>query len=263
MRLEAIAASTLLAAIAGFAVFAFFACSSSDDAAAPESDAGAGPTPVTQAEAGAPCSPTDDTARFRCTADGDARRKCASGVLASEGCARGCLRSAPDGGADDTCMGTDATWSCPGTFGTEKAANGDYYLTAFGCWVDGDGGVHADPADNCVPGCFAKAKAAGLCDANDTGKQCEERVTWFTADAARFGCLARVRITNPANGKSVVAVALDSGPACSVEARVSKAVLDASGRIDRALFGADQGATSKALVHVVEVDPTTPLGPSP
>ena len=38
---------------------------------------------------------------------------------------------------------------------------------------------------------------------------------------------------------------------------------DASGRVDRALFGADKGATDKALVHVVEVDPATPLGPAP
>jgi len=158
-------------------------------------------------------------------------------------------------------MGTTTTWSCPGSYGTKKAENGDYYLTAFGCWVDAAGTAHGDSGDNCIPSCLAQAKAAGLCNTGDTGKQCEQRVTWYTADAARFGCLARVRITNPANGKSVVAVALDYGPSCSrVEDTVSKAVLDASGRVDRALFGADQGVSDRSLVHVVEVDPSTPLG---
>jgi hypothetical protein len=201
-------------------------------------------------EAAAPC-----TARFACAADGMSRAKCAT----VEPCARGCLRNVPP--ADDECMGTTTTWSCPGSYGTKKAENGDYYLTAFGCWVDAAGTAHGDSGDNCIPSCLAQAKAAGLCNTGDTGKQCEQRVIWYTADAARFGCLARVRITNPANGKSVVAVALDYGPSCSrVEDTVSKAVLDASGRVDRALFGADQGVSDRSLVHVVEVDPSTPLG---
>jgi hypothetical protein len=243
---------------------ASFACGGSDSISAEPADAGPDAAPVLETEAGAPCGPTDDTQHFRCSADGNARRKCEANVLASEGCARGCLKAGPDGGAsDDTCMGTDTTWSCPGSFGTQKAQNGDYYITAFGCWIDADGGAHGDPGDNCVPGCFDKAKAAGVCNAGETGKQCEERITWFTADAARFGCLAKIRITNPANGKSVVAIALDSGPGCSVESKVSKAVLDTSGRIDRELFGVDHGVVDKALVHVVEVDPSTPLGPTP
>jgi hypothetical protein len=103
-----------------------------------------------------------------------------------------------------------------------------------------------------------------VCKSTDTGPDCEEALTWYTADSARFGCLARVRITNPANGKAVVAIVLDAGPACSsVEDNVMKEVLDASGRVDRELFGADQGYADKALVHVVEVDPSTPLGPVP
>jgi len=72
-----------------------------------------------------------------------------------------------------------------------------------------------------------------------------------------------LRITNPTNGKSVVGVVLDYGPGCSVERSVSKAVLDTSGRIDRELFGSDQGASDRSLVHVIEVDPSTPLGPTP
>ena len=160
-------------------------------------------------------------------------------------------------------MGTTATLDCTGSYGKTKAVNGDYYITAFGCWLDANGTPHTDPADNCIPTCLAQAKAAGLCDANGTGKDCEEKITWYTADAARFGCLARLRVTDPKSGKSVIALALDYGPSCTVENGVSKAVLDTSGRIDRYLFGADQGATDKTLVHVVEVDASYPLGPVP
>src|SRR6202044_1513897 len=102
--------------------------------------------------------------------------------------------------------------------------------------------------------CFAQAKAAGLCMASDTGPECEERIDWFTADGARFGCLARLRVTNPATGMSVVAVALDFGPGCSGEQSVDMEVLDASGRVDLALFGGAEGASDHALVHVVQVD---------
>jgi hypothetical protein len=86
-------------------------------------------------------------------------------------------------------------------------------------------------------------------------------VDWYAADGARFGCLARLRVTNPKNGKACVVVALDYGPSCSVENSVSHAVLDLSGPANLHLFGGAQGAVDKALVHVVEVDPTTPLGP--
>ena len=109
----------------------------------------------------------------------------------------------------------------------------------------------------------SQAQKKGICAAADTGRACEEKVNWYTADGARFGCLARLRVTNPANGKAVVALALDYGPGCSGEARVSKAVLDSSSPVDRYLFGADQGASDRALVHVVEVDDSTPLGPVP
>jgi hypothetical protein len=158
-------------------------------------------------------------------------------------------------------MGTTNTWSCPGSFGTTKVEDGDYYITAFGCWVDAIGGRHGDPGDNCIPACLDTLKARGLCVAADTGKACEERITWFVADSARFGCGAKVRVSNPANGRSVVAAVIDAGPACSVERSVSHAILDASGRVNRELFGADQGAVDRALVHVVEVDPGAPLGP--
>lgn len=169
-----------------------------------------------------------------------------------------------DGGVEASMPEAGAPWTCTGSYGTKKASSGDYYITAFGCWKDAAGVSHGDAADNCIPTCLAQAKAAGLCLPGDTGKNCEERVTWFTADAARFGCLARLKVTNPANGKWVIAVALDYGPSCtSVEAKVKKEVLDASGRVDRFLFGSDQGVLDRALVHVTEVAASTPLGPTP
>ncbi len=176
---------------------------------------------------------------------------------------------ASDGGAPDAPDAPEASmpsipWSCTGSYGTTKASDGDYFITAFGCWKDAAGVAHGDSGDNCIPSCFAQAKAAGVCLPGETGKQCEERVTWFTADAARFGCLAKLEVTNPTNGKSVIAIALDFGPSCTaVEDKVKKGVLDASGRVDRQLFGADQGFQDHALVHVTEVPASTPLGPVP
>ena len=222
------------------------------DAGTPGEDAG---TP----DAGPACGTTG--AAWTCSADGTSRAQCVQGTLSTDPCAKGCLRPPP--GTEAQCLGTPWTLSCSGSYGTTKSTVGDYYLTAFGCWTDAAGTVHTDPGDNCIPWCLAQARASGLCLPGDTGPQCEERVNWFTADGARFGCLARLLVTNPANGKKVVAVALDFGPSCTLERSVNSPLLDASGRVDRYLFGSDQGATDRATVHVVEVDPSTPLGPVP
>jgi hypothetical protein len=139
-------------------------------------------------------------------------------------------------------------------------ADGQYYGTAFGCWTDAQGGTHQDPGDNCIPSCLSQAKSSGLC-AGMSGPVCEETVQWFAADAARFGCLARLKVTNPKNGKAVVVVALDYGPSCTVEKSVSHAVIDLSYPANQYLFGSAMGAVDKALVHVDEVDASTPLGP--
>lgn len=154
-----------------------------------------------------------------------------------------------------------APWTCSGSYATTPVDTGSYYLTAFGCWVDSGGGVHTDPGDNCIPGCLSQAHSAGLCAPGSSGPSCEESVTWYVADAGRFGCLQRLRVTNPTNGKSVIAVALDYGPACWVENDVSHGVLDASGAVDRYLFGADEGYDDKAGVVIELVADTTPLGP--
>ena len=204
------------------------------------------------------CGEFTAAADFVCAKDGRSRGRCAAGVAEVEACALGCLRVA---GGPDQCMAAGWTWSCPGSYGKTKAADGDYYLTSFGCWTDASGVVHTDPGDNCIPGCLSKARSAGICSPSDDGPTCEEHVNWYVADSGRFGCLARVRVTNPASGKSVIALVLDAGPACWVEAKVSHAALDASPPVNKYLFGGDRGITDKALVHVVEVDPATSLGP--
>ncbi len=239
------------------------------DGAVDRGDGGGGAPDATARADGAPdpdpgrgCGEFADAATYACAKDGGARGACAKdGAASIEVCANGCLRPPP--GPGGVCMGTTSALDCAGSYGKAKAADGNYFITAFGCWLDDAGAPHTDPADNCIPTCLAQAKAAGLCDPNGTGKDCEEKITWFTADAARFGCLARLKVTDPKSGKAVVALALDYGPSCSVENGVGRAVLDTSGRIDRYLFGADQGATDKTLVHVVEVDDSYALGPAP
>ncbi len=221
-------------------------------------DAGVLDAGASSPDAGSPCT---FAATWACSADGLRRTRCVQGQAEVEACARGCLKPPP--GPEATCLATTSTLSCPGSYGTEKSTSGDYFITAFGCWADATGAIHTDPGDNCIPYCLAQARSSGLCLPGDTGPQCEERVTWYTADGARFGCLARLRVTNPATGKAVIAVALDYGPACSLERSSNFPVLDASGRVDRYLFGSDQGAIDRSLVHVVEVDPSTPLGPVP
>ena len=70
--------------------------------------------------------------RYTCSKDGTTRGKCPGDAsLTSEVCARGCLRDVPP--QDDVCLGTTSSFSCAGSIGTVKAADGDYYLTAFGC----------------------------------------------------------------------------------------------------------------------------------
>jgi hypothetical protein len=164
---------------------------------------------------------------------------------------------------DDVCMGTTTAWSCTGLQGTEQAEDGDYLLTSFGCWRDSGGIAHDDPGDNCIPACLNKATGAGLCDTAESGAECEEKLNYYTANNGRFPCLGRLRISNPDNGKAVVAAVLDAGPACWVEQQTGKAILDASVPVSLHLFGEPHGWSDWAVVHVVEVDGSTPLGPVP
>jgi hypothetical protein len=197
----------------------------------------------------------------QCSPDGTELRVCTATGAKITDCARGCLRPGADG-EGPACLGDAGTsgWACPGSYGKTRATDGDYYLTEFGCYTDSTGGVVTDPGDNCIPSCLDEAIAAGLCPFGSAGPDCEEKINWYTADGARFGCLRHLRITNLATGAEVIAIALDYGPSCSVEATVGTAALDASGPVNAHLFGGEEGISDRALVHVVEVDDTIPLG---
>jgi hypothetical protein len=151
-------------------------------------------------------------------------------------------------------------WSCSGSYGKTKAQDGKYYATSFGCYASSSGKIIKDPGDNCIPGCGGTI-GSSLCPNATTGPACEAAIKWFAADAARYSCGARLKVTNEKNGRSVVVVAIDNGPACSVEAKVKHTAIDLSYPSTDYLFGEQQGITDRSLVTVVEVSDSTPLGP--
>jgi hypothetical protein len=150
-------------------------------------------------------------------------------------------------------------WKCNTSGGgTSQSPTGAYYATSFGCWLDSDGHHRGDGGDNCIPWCIDQP--SDICG-GQSGKACEEALGWYAANERRFGCGMRLQVTNPHNGKSVVVIVIDRGPSCSVEKKVSHWVLDLSYPSTNYLFGGPEGASDKALVSVVEVPATTPLGP--
>ncbi len=213
-----------------------------------------------QCAAPAACGEFAGQADYTCSGDGAGRGRCVGGSLDYQACANDCLlvSSGPD-----ECMVDSAPWAgCSGSFSKVKEKDGDYTITNFGCYLDENGNPQDDPYDNCIPACLAKAQSSGLC-AGLTGPECEQQVAWYAADSGRFGCLARLRVENPSNGKAVVVVALDAGPACWVENQAQNGVLDVSVPTILHLFGSEKGWSDQALVHVVEVSASTPLGPVP
>ena len=183
-----------------------------------------------------------------------------AGTMCGASCGSGSSSSSSSSSSTGGGGNGGSPWSCNGSYGTTKVDTGQYYATAFGCWTDAGGTVHQDSGDNCIPTCLSQAKSSGLC-AGMSGPECEENTQWYAADGARFGCLARLKVTNPSNGKSVVVVALDYGPSCTLENKVSHGLVDLSSPTNKYLFGSDQGYLDKALVQVDEVSAATPLGP--
>ena len=53
--------------------------------------------------------------------------------------------------------------------------------------------------------------------ASESNASCQRAVNWYSIGGASYGCGARLQVTNPANGKSVVVIVLDNGPSCAVE----------------------------------------------
>jgi len=158
-------------------------------------------------------------------------------------------------------------WVCTGTAGVSPSPTGEYYVTSFGCWTDEDGRPRGDSADNCIPWCESNAHRFGTDDEYDalcggmSGPACERETQWYAADADRYGCMTRLKVTNRDNGKAAVVVVLDRGPSCVIERRVRHWVLDLSYPATDYLFGEPKAATERAdvLVEIVPMD--TPLGP--
>jgi hypothetical protein len=158
---------------------------------------------------------------------------------------------------------TETSWSCEGTAGKNRPADGGYYVTSFGCWIDEDGNHRGDADDNCIPWCQGAApeRYEQVCPGL-SGPECERQIGWYTADAHRLGCMSRVKVTNPVNGKAAVLMVLDAGPACWVEDKVDHWVLDMSYPASLYLFNEPKSATEKAEVIVEAVPGDTPLGPA-
>jgi len=125
--------------------------------------------------------------------------------------------------------------------------------------MEEDGSIFEDPFDNCEFACGSQ----GLCPAGQAGPICEATLRWFAADADRYGCGGRIRVTNCENGASVVLATLDRGPNCnSVEMACDAPVLDMSHDAMVYLFdGGIFGGCDHEVVVVEPVDADTPLGP--
>lgn len=151
--------------------------------------------------------------------------------------------------------------TCTGLYATVRTSDNTYGASSMGCWTDENGDPKESANADCVPGCLAEVRSAGLCTALETGKVCEQQVTWFVSGAGRYACLSRVRVKNPATGSAVVAVVLDYGPNCSVERRSPQPLFGVSGRVAFQLFGSETVDPATSRVEVSEVPSTTSLGP--
>jgi len=164
------------------------------------------------------------------------------------------------GGGSTTCGGplaTDGSWSCDSLAGASTNADGIYYTTSFGCWVDGGGTAHSDGGDNCVPACSASSIGCS----GPSGPACERSINWYMAGADRFGCGTRVLATNPDNGRAAVLKVIDRGPNCNIENTVDYWVADLSYRASYYLFDGPTSASERADITLEVVPGSTPLGP--
>ena len=237
-----------------------------------------GPSPMTSATA---ASPDDTGGPGPSTTDDAGTDPAASGGSSDEGSTSVDPTTSPSGTTgepDPTSTSTGAEppngcaalvddsltppTTCDGPSGnttTQIPSNGVYSTSWFGCYFNADGTIHEDPADNCEFACGNQ----GLCSPGQDGPTCEANLRWFAADADRYGCGGRIRVTNCDNDKSVVLVTLDRGPNCgSVEQSCDTPVLDMSHDAMVYLFdGSTYGGCDHQRVLVEGVPDDTPLGP--
>jgi hypothetical protein len=148
---------------------------------------------------------------------------------------------------------------CSGVFNTNPSPTGAYYATDFGCSSDP---YFTDPGDTCgSAACIQSAYDQGVCTSSQSNADCQRTVNWYAVGGASYGCGARLQVTNPATGQSVVVMVLDNGPSCTVENDADFWVLDVSYPTIMVLFGSEEGWSDHALIDAVVVDGSTPLGP--
>jgi len=149
---------------------------------------------------------------------------------------------------------------CSGSFNTQPSPSGAYYATDFGC---SSNPYFTDPGDACgSAACIQSAYEEGVCSSSQSNADCQRAVNWYSVGGASYGCGARLQVTNPANGKSVVVMVLDNGPSCTVENDADFWVLDVSYPTIMYLFGSEEGYSDHARIQVAVVGSSTPLGPT-
>jgi hypothetical protein len=100
-----------------------------------------------------------------------------------------------------------------------------------------------------------------VCSSDQSHADCQRAVNWYAVGGSSYGCGARLQVTEPSSGKSVVVMVLDDGPSCTVENDANFWVLDVSYPTIMYLFGSEEGWGDHARVNAVVVDASTPLGP--
>ena len=149
---------------------------------------------------------------------------------------------------------------CSGLYNTHASPTSAYYATDFGC---SSNPYFNDPGDTCgSASCIQSAYDEGVCSSGESHASCQRVVNWYAVGGASYGCGARLQVTNPANGKSVVVMVLDNGPSCTVENNANFWVLDVSYPTIMYLFGSEEGWGDHALIHASVVASSTPLGPT-
>ena len=150
---------------------------------------------------------------------------------------------------------------CSGLYNTNPSPTGSYYATDFGC---SSNPYFTDPGDTCgSASCIQSAYDEGVCSSSDSHASCQRKVNWYSIGGASYGCGARLQVTNPSNGKSVIVIVLDNGPSCTFENDANFWVLDVSYPTIMVLFGSKRGSGDHALIQAsVVASSSTPLGPT-
>jgi hypothetical protein len=176
-------------------------------------------------------------------------------VLAATACS-----SAPTDNGVSSSSAVSGFPGCSGSFNTNPSPTGAYYATDFGC---SSNPYFTDPGDTCgSAACIQSAYDEGVCTSSQSNATCQRTVNWYAVGGASYGCGARLQVTNPSNGKSVIVMVLDNGPSCNVENDANFWVLDVSYPTIQYLFGSEEGWADHALINAVVVDTSTPLGPT-